>query len=352
MARIVFATDLHLNDGREGLTSFAADLAAIAALEPRPDLVVCGGDICLWEPSAGAPLQALLRDFPISVVQLMGNHDTSPGAPIDAFDGDFVALFGSRNSHVELGDVDVIALNTCCPAPEYDNLASWHNIKGAVTEVDLRWLDEVLAASANPEVPLLVCVHIPLVTTFPDRRNASAADRAVWQVAEADRVLERLGARTCVVVQGHLHENEHLHRHGVHLVTVGSICGAWWRDGARSRCVDGAPRGWLVVDVADGQIDLSYRAAGGSAQWQGELFERDGETYLNLFFGDPTQPVEVLGDDGWVQIEPMPAFPLDHVQSSTHVWRLPPAMAGARAIQVRSYMRGRPWSVGRVTRSP
>ena len=62
MSRIVFATDLHLADGHEGFEAFAGDLQEIGAL--APDLLVVGGDICLWDEGSGDRFQALLRDLP------------------------------------------------------------------------------------------------------------------------------------------------------------------------------------------------------------------------------------------------------------------------------------------------
>ena len=67
-SRVVFATDLHLADGHGGFEAFAADLA--------PDLLVLGGDICLWDSGSGDQLQDLLRDLPVDTMSLLGNHDT------------------------------------------------------------------------------------------------------------------------------------------------------------------------------------------------------------------------------------------------------------------------------------
>lgn len=346
MPRIVFATDPHITEGDGGgLAAFETDLAEIAALDPRPDLLVNGGDICLWEPGAGDRLADLLHDYPLPVVHLMGNHDTNRnGSPAD-FDADFSTRFHPRNVHVDLGAAHVIGLNTC----RMDTMGQdWHNVVGAVDAEDLAWLDTTLATIDDRSLPLLVFVHIPVFTTYSDRRNASAADRAVWQVAEADAVLARLRHfDTCVVGQGHLHENEHLHREGVHFVNVGSVCGCWWQQGEATRCTDQAPRGWLVCDVADGDVALSYRAARAPASWQGEIVTQDDTRWLDLFFGDPAAPVEVRIGDTWRTLDPPSPQPVDERFVTTHRWRLP-ADAPDGELEVRTTMRGQPWAVGVV----
>jgi predicted MPP superfamily phosphohydrolase len=91
-SRVVFATDLHLADGHGGFEAFAADLEEIADL--APDLLVLGGDICLWDSGSGDRLQDLLRDLPVDTMSLLGNHDT---------DRDFADRFGTPNRCVELG---------------------------------------------------------------------------------------------------------------------------------------------------------------------------------------------------------------------------------------------------------
>ena len=234
MTRLVFATDLHLTEGQGGLDPFTTDLQEIAALEP--DLLVMGGDICLWEPGAGDHLQRLLDKAPFPSLCVMGNHDTNRHHPHrqdgtlgGEFDSEFVARFTARNAYVGLGDAHVLTLNTCRMQPEYDD---WRNVRAEVIEQDLEWLDATLT-SLDRSIPLLLFVHIPLATTYPERRSADAATTDVWRVVNADSVFERLSAWPAPVVvgQGHLHENEHLYRDNVHRSEerrVGKECRSRW----------------------------------------------------------------------------------------------------------------------------
>ena len=326
MSRVVFATDLHLTENGGGIEAFRTDLESIAELQP--DLVVQGGDICLWEDGAGDQLQRLLEAHDLPVVHVMGNHDTSPHLPPDRFDADFCARFGPRNRHVDLGDCHVVTLNTCRMQPQYGD-RNWHNVRGEVGEDDLSWLDATLAEAA-PGRPLLLFVHIPLATTYPERRQADRETADVWRVTNAAAVHERLTAWSAPVVvgQGHLHENEHLHRGSVHYVTVGSVCGSWWDGAESSRCPDGTPRGWMVADVAGRDIDLSYHPAQSPA-WRGEIVAQEG-LWLDLFFGAPSQPVEIEVDGAWLSLAPPTPQPVRGGFTTTHRWRLPDGLPQSR----------------------
>jgi 3',5'-cyclic AMP phosphodiesterase CpdA len=343
MSRLVFATDLHLTEGHGGLDAFVTDLQEIAAL--APDLLVLGGDVCLWETGAGDHLQQLLHDLAFPVLHVMGNHDTDRQGSAAVFDDDFTTRFGPRNTHRSLEDADVITLNTCRLRPEFDD---WRNVRAEVCADDLVWFERTLARLA-PDRPLLLFVHIPLETTYPERRDADSDTTDVWRVTNADAVFERLAARTGPVIigQGHLHENEHLHREGIHLVSLGSVCGRWWQQGDRTRCTDNAPRGWLLVDVDGKTVHLDYRPARAPAAWQGEIVTTNAGRWLNLFFGDPAESVEIRWDKDWVTLPAPGSVAVDDTFFSVHHWRLP-AACSADAIEVRTRKRSQSWYVGTV----
>lgn len=341
MSRLVFATDLHLTEGHGGLDAFISDLQEIAAL--APDLLVLGGDVCLWETGAGDHLQQLLHDLPFTVTHVMGNHDTDRHGSAAVFDADFTTRFGPRNTHRSLGDADVITLNTCRLQPEFDD---WRNVRAQVCADDLAWFERTLA-QLGPNRPLLLFVHIPLATTYPERRSADRDTTDVWRVTNAHAVFKRLTARTgpIVIGQGHLHENEHLHHQGIHLVSLGSVCGRWWQQGDRTRCTDNSPRGWLLVDVDGETVHLEYRAARAPASWQGEIVATDAGRWLNLFFGDPAETVEVRWEQDWVTLPAPASVAVDDTFFSVHHWQLP-AACSANAVEVRTRRRGRSWNVG------
>ena len=341
MHRLVFITDIHLTEGLDSVARFSRDLAEIRALEPRPDLMVCGGDVCLWSADAAGIFLDLLRDCPIPQMHVMGNHDTTLGVPETECPRDFERLLGPVSQHRRLGDAHIITLNTCAMDPAYLGLRDWHNVLGRVPDEDLSWLERTLAGIADRDVPLLVFVHIPFFSTFPDRMDASAAERDIWLVGNADRVVELLQPFTrCTVAQGHLHENEHLEVAGIHFVSVGAIAGAWWSGQGFAECPDGSPRGYLIADVDGGNVCLHYQAAGCTASYRACVFAHEGQHYVNVFFADAREEVALRKNGGWLPLERDTGLVMRKRWASAHIWKVPAGLTD-RPITVQTALRER-----------
>ena len=108
--------------------------------------------------------------------------------------------------------------------------------------------------------PVIVSVHIPLVTGFlaympempvpPPHHSLS--------VANANEVLDLFtGHNVLGVLQGHTHVNETVIWKGVPYITSGAICGNWWK-GTHL----GTPEGFTVVTVANGKLTTRYETYG------------------------------------------------------------------------------------------
>lgn len=337
MPRLVFVTDIHLTEGVDSEARFTRDLAEIHALTPPPDLLVFGGDVCLWSADATRTFQELLRDCPIPQMHAMGNHDTTLDVPADDCGRDFEALLGPVSAHRRLGEAHVITLNTCAMDPAYVGSRDWHNVLGWVPDRDLAWLEHTLSGIEDRHAPLLVFVHIPLFSTYPERLNAGQPERDVWLVGNRERVVELLRPFTrCTVAQGHLHENEHLQIEGIHYVSVGAIAGAWWSRLGFAECGDGSPRGYLVADIDGGDVRLQYRAAGCSPGYRACAFTHEGLPYLNLFFADARSGVELLLDGSWLPLARDTGLVLYERWTSAHVWALPAGvLAGPLTVRTR-----------------
>lgn len=340
MPRIVFVTDLHLTEGLDSRRRFAGDMDELMRLDPRPDLLIMGGDISLESPGAADCFDELTAACPLPILPIMGNHDATLGESAPPVGQAFEARYNPVNQHRVLDRAHIITLNTCQPAPEYFHLRDWHRIKGLVAEPDLRWLQTELSTITDRTAPLLLFVHIPLLSTYPERRGATPADCDVWRVINNEQVLDLLAPFDNVLVaQGHLHENEHLYRPGLHAVSVGAIAGAWWSRSGFAECPDGSPRGYLIIDVDDDDVQLHYQAAGCAPTYQACTFTQDGQTYLNIFFGDGNQPV-YPADRPSEPLPPARGLLLRDGWTSTHLWTLPPDMP-AENLTVHTSLRGR-----------
>jgi len=348
MPRLVFATDIHLTEGIDSEARFARDLAEILALDPRPDLLVFGGDICLWSAGAATTFLDRLQGYPIPQMHVMGNHDTTLDVPAAECGRDFEAALGPVSDCRRMGDAHVITLNTCTMDPALVGSRDWHNVLGWVPDADLAWLTHTLNGIDDRDAPLLVFVHIPLFSTFPQRQNAGQAERDVWLVGNAERVVELLRPFTrCTVAQGHLHENEHLEVEGIHFVSVGAIAGAWWSSQGFAECADGSPRGYLIADIEGRDVELDYRAAGSSPEYRACVFAHDGRRYVNVFFADAREQVEVRMGESWLPLQRETGLVMRERWISAHIWSLP-AEAPDGPVEVRTRRNGQQMRLGHV----
>ena len=131
--------------------------------------------------------------------------------------------------------------------------------EGRVDDAQLKWLAADLAAM-HPGIPVIVSVHIPLVTAF----NAYVPETPIppphhgLSVANANQVLDIFAGNNVIgVLQGHTHINETVLWKGVPYITSGAVSGNWWH-GTRL----GTPEGFTVVTVANGKMTTRYETYG------------------------------------------------------------------------------------------
>ena len=249
----VFMADMHV-DGREpGPAKLKASIREINDLKPRPSLLWAQGDICLQAGSGPRYLEALkLAKMPTR--NGAGNHEmmTKHKDPRD----DYHRLFGPTYYSFDFGPLHCIVVDGNKPVP---GVKGWKGVVGAVEGSELAWLQADLAAQPEGK-PIVVGVHIPIVSTYPERRRQSPKGAPFWEVTN-DKALTDLFTRHGVrlVLQGHMHENERETVGGVEYVESISICGSWWKAGpGMERGVDNAPRGYRIVSVDGSKITHRY----------------------------------------------------------------------------------------------
>lgn len=306
----LYLTDMHLEGSDRGQAArFRACLERINALDPPPAFVLFGGDICLQGGVGDAYRQVLALLRP-PVRNTVGNHELMVGEanPFAAYE----ALFGPPYYSFNVGRVHYVALCGMVPDLGYND---YRNVHGRVTEDELHWLRQDLAAKPKG-APVVVFSHIPLVTTYAERRGTTAKAVPWWVMTNADEVIDLLAAHdTRLVLQGHLHENERTVRDGIEFVSSASIAGRWWsRQWPPDIGVDGAPRGYRRVEADGTKIahrfvpdppndEIACITAPAGVVSEG----KSTEVWVNVFDGGADTRVTVSVDDApAVAAEPAP----------------------------------------------
>jgi Icc protein len=262
----LFLTDAHIQP--ELNATIGTDMAFKKARTIKADFAINGGDHVF--DSLGVPTQRALalydlygkteQDLGLKVYHTLGNHDvlgiypasgTSPTDPIygkklyeDRF-GKAYYSFDRKGHHFIV--LDSIGIT--------DDRA----YEGRIDAAQLQWLAADLAAQPTG-TPIIVSVHIPLVTAFDSyvpvpSTFAPHHGLSVINSSEVIRLFE--GHNVLGVLQGHTHINERVEWKGVPYITSGAICGNWWQ-GTRM----GTPEGFTVVTVANNKLTTRYETYG------------------------------------------------------------------------------------------
>jgi 3',5'-cyclic AMP phosphodiesterase CpdA len=262
----VFFTDTHLQPELMAAEGCAKCFAKIAAL--RPDFAISGGDLVF--DATAVPKERAVRLFSmyaqaerileLPIYHAIGNHDVfgiepcSGAAPGTAGYGKrlFEDRIGATYRSFDHKGYHFILLDSIHLAGDG---RAW---EARVDDKQLMWLADDLAKS-GPAVPVIVTVHVPLVTSFYSYQpvqDPSLLPRLV--VTNAHEVLGILEPYPVIaVLQGHTHINECVIYKDRHYLTSGAVCGNWWK-GPRW----GHPEGFTVISLREGKLTHRYETYG------------------------------------------------------------------------------------------
>ena len=268
--RFVFMTDIHVMPELRGAEGLAAAIKKVNELEP--DFVITGGDLiydALGVDYARADSLYMLFGelcgrFEMPVYHTIGNHEVFglyQGSGIDPGHPEFGRKMfakrlggGSTNNSFDFGGWHFIMLDTI-------GFTGTRRYYGHVGPETLEWLARDLEKT-DPEAPIVLCLHIPLVS--PSIQTEYASTEGVppaEMVTNTPEVLAAFEGRDLrLVLQGHLHIVEQAQVKGTNFVTGGAVSGAWWKGPFR-----GFAEGFMVVDVKNGAIDYHYEGYGWKA---------------------------------------------------------------------------------------
>jgi 3',5'-cyclic-AMP phosphodiesterase len=279
--RLVFATDTHLmqDDALRSEEGLGAALEAINALKPRPDLMVCGGDLTdpspdLDYPAAGKLLDRFLtiwgQHISLETHYVFGNHDLvgTKNPTVSRADARFAkGLFQKRLGLSQLyysfekAGWRFIILDDVWPNPDGTYYAEYQADQLAFLQSELQ---------TESSMPTVIAGHIPAVSVFPTlagftKLNGTNLETASSLVSRNSKSLfdtiRNATANVKLVLAGHLHHQEQIEIDGICYLNGGAVCGNWWK-GPMMGCLEG----FNVIDLhADGKFAISYQTFGWKA---------------------------------------------------------------------------------------
>ncbi len=261
--RFIFMTDIHLQPERAAPDGFKKAITRVNKL--APDFVITGGDLIMdalgqaygRADSLYALYDSLCANFDMPVYNTLGNHEVF-GLYTDS---------GINPDHPEYGKR--MYKNRGQRSQTYYSFdhKGWHFIVldaigfsperryyGYVDSTQIVWLQRDLQ-SLPPDKPIVVALHIPLVSVVEQMRHGgTAALSRGMVVTNSKAVLDILNDYNLkLVLQGHLHIVEEIIYRDVHFITGGAVSGAWWTGPH-----EGFQEGVVVVDVNPDGFDWQY----------------------------------------------------------------------------------------------
>jgi 3',5'-cyclic-AMP phosphodiesterase len=262
----LFLTDMHIQPELDA--AHGTDMAFKKARTIKADFAINGGDHVfdsLAVPTSRATSLFDLyskteQDLGLKLYHTIGNHDVVGIYPVSGV-AQNDALYGKKLYEERFGKLyycfdhkghHFIVLDSI-------GITADRAYEGRIDDAQLKWLAADLA-TLSAGTPIIVSVHIPLVTAFfsyvpepplpPPHHGLS--------VANANQVIDLFsGYNVLGVLQGHTHINETVLWKGVPYITSGAVSGNWWR-GTRL----GTPEGFTIVTVANGKLTTRYETYG------------------------------------------------------------------------------------------
>lgn len=256
-----FMTDIHVQPERNAEAGFRAAIAKVNELSP--EFVITGGDLvmdCLGQTYGRADslyniYTAMQKEFKMPVYNTIGNHEhygwyAESGADTNNPEYGykiFEKRIGPRYQRIDHKGWVFLLLDSVVK----DGKGGY---EGGIDSEQIQWLKNELA-KISPETPIVICLHIPLLTTEAQiLRGSTAANEPGEVVVNSKEVLDLFKDHTLkLVLQGHLHYYETMFVFGTDYVTAGSVAAAWWKGP-----YFGTEEGFVLLKVKAGELSWEY----------------------------------------------------------------------------------------------
>ena len=126
-----------------------------------------------------------------------------------------------------------------------------NSYSGGISREQIIWLGRHLG-NVDANTPIVIALHVPFFSIVPqmDQRFKDHIFRLKNPVEVLD-IFKNHNLK--LVLQGHVHYHEVIQAGGVHFISGGAVCGAWW-DGPHK----GIEEGFLLITVAGDTFKWEY----------------------------------------------------------------------------------------------
>ena len=275
---MIVAADLHLanrptatGDLRQFAEGFIAETTAFASAQSVPTYLMVLGDMT-WDEFWYSNLYSLsnyrttMQGYPVPIYHTMGNHDNDP-----YFAGDFAAEAAYRKAlgptyySFDVGEVHYVMLDNTVYINTGGTEGSMgkRNYHSYVTDQQLAWLRDDLAALRDKSQPVVVGMHCPAMNNY----NAAFENRESFNPAGKTQELFDCfeGFSDVHFLTGHTHYNANMERGAIFEHNVAAVCETWWWAGKLSGvgvCKDGSPAGYAVYEADGRELNWYYKGVG------------------------------------------------------------------------------------------
>jgi len=263
--RIVHLTDIHLDLTEVSQTGFKRCLEVIKSLNPKPELILFGGDLvrdALVDDPETVEKQwqlfsSIVQEYcSIPFVHCLGNHDICGFEKPEIAKQPALKQMGLGKPYYTFSQKGwrFIVLDSVL---QKEN-GEWY--EAGLDEAQHRWLKTQLVNFANE--PTIILSHIPVLSAaaFLDGDNVKTDSWQVpgaWMHLDAKDLISLFSTHQQVklCLSGHLHLHDVVQYNGITFACNGAVSGNWWKGSYQQ-----TPPGFGLVDLeADGRFRLEYR---------------------------------------------------------------------------------------------
>ena len=277
---IIAAADLHLanrgptsnNDMDQFATGFMKDSKTFIDSQSTSVYAIVLGDMS-WDGYwysrnyDVAGYVSTVSSFPAPMYHVMGNHDNDPYYADDfKAEEKYKKALGPTYFSMDIGQVHYIFLDNTI----YINKGGMigfvgeRNYSKYLTDVQMKWLRDDLAAIKDKNKPVIVSFHCPSTSNYNATFTTTMSFSPSSKAPEFHSCFD--GFSNVHFLNGHTHNNgyttigSNIQEHN-----IAATCETWWWSGKSSGlniCRDGSPSGYGVFEVNGQDIKWHYKGIG------------------------------------------------------------------------------------------